>query len=101
LSLPLEENDDDFAFDNQMFVQALYFGFRIAEVTCPTQYFDEASSISFGRSVVYGLGVLRAAVNYRLARARLASPRFLALDGAKLCPLLAQYPNHRGGEVPR
>src|SRR5262245_32777856 len=60
LTLPLNENDDDFVFDNQMLVQAVYFGFRIAEVTCPTLYFEEASSINFKRSVEYGIGVLGA-----------------------------------------
>ncbi|HET9931264.1 MAG TPA: glycosyltransferase family 2 protein, partial [Polyangiaceae bacterium] len=64
-TLPLEENDDDFVFDNQMLVQAVHFGFSIAEVTCPTAYFPEASSINFARSVKYGLGVLRAAVDHR------------------------------------
>jgi glycosyltransferase involved in cell wall biosynthesis len=83
-TLPLEENDDDFAFDNQMLVQAVEFGFAIAEVTCPTAYFEEASSISFRRSVTYGIGVLRAALAYRLKRMRLASPRFLRYDGRKL-----------------
>jgi len=83
-TLPLEENDDDFAFDNQMLVQSVHFGFKIAEVTCPTSYFDEASSISFRRSVTYGLGVLRTALAYRLARWHLASPRFLSGEGRKL-----------------
>ncbi|HMJ53461.1 MAG TPA: glycosyltransferase family 2 protein [Polyangiaceae bacterium] len=83
-TLPLEENDDDFAFDNQMLVQASYFGFRIAEVTCPTSYFEEASSISFQRSVTYGVGVLRAATSYRLARMGLAKPSFLSSTGRRL-----------------
>lgn len=83
-TLPLEENDDDFVFDNQMLVQAVRFGFRIAEVTCPTKYFGEASSISFRRSVVYGLGVLKCAAAYRLEQAGLASPRFLDKGGRRL-----------------
>jgi len=83
-ALPLAENGDDFAFDNEMLVQAVHFGFRIAEVTCPTAYFDEASSISFQRSVVYGFGVLRAALAYRLSRIGLASPRFLDERGKRL-----------------
>jgi len=86
LTLPLEENDDDFAFDNQMLVQAAYFGFKIAEVTCPTSYFEEASSISFRRSVTYGFGVLRAAASFRLARWGLAKPTFLQASGRKLLP---------------
>ncbi len=65
-SLPLEENSDDFVFDNQMLAQAIHFGFRLGELSCPTKYFDEASSISFRRSVRYGLGVLRTSVEFRL-----------------------------------
>lgn len=57
-ALPLEENSEDFVFDNQMLAQVLYAGFRIGEVSCPTVYFEEASSINFRRSVTYGLGVL-------------------------------------------
>jgi glycosyltransferase involved in cell wall biosynthesis len=86
LRLPLEENDDDFAFDNQMLVQAAYFGFKIAEVTCPTSYFEEASSISFSRSVTYGIGVLRAAVDFRLARMGFTQPAFLSNEGRRLLP---------------
>lgn len=84
LELPLEENDDDFVFDNQMLVQCVHFGFRIAEVTCPTRYEDASSSINFWRSVVYGLGVLRAGVEGRLARAGVGTPRYLARDGRRL-----------------
>jgi glycosyltransferase involved in cell wall biosynthesis len=57
-TLPLLENSDDFVFDNQMIAQAVMFGFRIGEISCPTKYFEEASSINFRRSVKYGLGVL-------------------------------------------
>ena len=56
--LPLLENSDDFVFDNQMIAQAVMFGFNIGEISCPTKYFEEASSISFKRSVEYGFGVL-------------------------------------------
>src|SRR6201996_642332 len=66
--LPLLENSDDFVFDNQMIAQAVMFGFRIGEISCPTKYFEEASSINFRRSVTYGLGVLRTAIDYRVAR---------------------------------
>jgi hypothetical protein len=82
--VPLEENDDDFVFDNQMLLQAIWFGFAIAEVTCPARYTEESSSVTFRRSVVYGVGVLRAAVLFRLARLGLARPRFLARDGRRL-----------------
>jgi glycosyltransferase involved in cell wall biosynthesis len=57
-TLPLLECSDDFVFDNQMLAQAAMFGFRIGEISCPTRYFAEASSINFSRSVVYGLGVV-------------------------------------------
>ena len=57
-TLPLLENSDDFVFDNQMIAQAAMFGFRIGEISCPTKYFEEASSINFKRSVKYGFGVL-------------------------------------------
>jgi glycosyltransferase involved in cell wall biosynthesis len=57
-TLPLLENSDDFVFDNQMVAQAVMFGFEIGEISCPTKYFEEASSINFRRSVKYGLGVL-------------------------------------------
>jgi len=66
--LPLLENSDDFVFDNQMLTQCLFFGFAIGEVSCPTKYFPEASSINFRRSVTYGLGVLRTSASFRLAR---------------------------------
>ena len=85
-TLPLEENDDDFVFDNQMLVQAVHFGFSIAEVTCPTAYFPEASSINFTRSVKYGLGVLRAAVDHRLTRLGMPAPAYLRSDGRRLDP---------------
>lgn len=67
--LPLDRCSDDFVFDNQMIVQAVYAGFRLGEISCPTRYFDDASSINFRRSVKYGLGVLETAGRYRLARA--------------------------------
>jgi glycosyltransferase involved in cell wall biosynthesis len=83
-ALPLEENDDDFIFDNQMLVQAVAFGFRIAEVTCPTRYESASSSINFQRSVVYGLGVLGTAMQYRLQKLGLAHPTFLSPSGKRL-----------------
>ena len=66
--LPLERNSDDFVFDNQMLAQIIWFGYRIGEVSCPTKYFPEASSINFRRSVVYGLGVLKTALQFRMRR---------------------------------
>ena len=67
-TLPLEKNSDDFVFDNQMLAQITWCGFRIGELSCPTKYFPEASSINFRRSIIYGMGVLRTALSYRLAR---------------------------------
>jgi len=67
-SIDLEACNDDFIFDNEMVSQIFYKGFRIAEVTCPTKYFDEASSINFSRSVKYGLGCLRVSIVYRLCK---------------------------------
>jgi hypothetical protein len=82
--LPLEENSDDFVFDNQMLAQTLWFGFEIGELTCPTRYFTEASSINFRRSVTYGFGVLGTALQYRLARLGLVHPRQLSNEGRRL-----------------
>jgi glycosyltransferase involved in cell wall biosynthesis len=64
--LPLLGNSDDFVFDNQMIAQAVAFGFSVGEISCPTKYFPEASSINFRRSVVYGLGVLITSLKFRL-----------------------------------
>ncbi len=64
----IEKNSDDFVFDNQMLGQIFFAGFEIGEITCPTKYFDEASSINFKRSVQYGLGVLGVSIKYRLAK---------------------------------
>jgi len=67
-SVNFESNSDDFLFDNQMMAQIFYKGFEVAEITCPTKYFEEASSINFKRSVTYGIGVLLTSLQYRLAR---------------------------------
>jgi glycosyltransferase involved in cell wall biosynthesis len=66
--LPLHKNSDDFVFDNEMLGQIAFAGYEMGEVTCPTKYFDDASSINFKRSVQYGLGVLRVSLCYRLQR---------------------------------
>jgi glycosyltransferase involved in cell wall biosynthesis len=79
-SLPLERNSDDFVFDNQLIVQAVASGARIGEVSCPTRYAAESSSISFRRSVRYGAGVLATAASYLLDRTGLHTAPFLALD---------------------
>jgi len=85
-TLPLAENSDDFVFDNQMLSQAFYFGFRVGEVSCPTRYFEEASSINFLRSCRYGLGCLWTALKFRLARMRLCRPAVFNPQGARLRP---------------
>ena len=64
LSIPFNDNSDDFVFDNELLAQIFYKGYEIAEITCPTKYFDEASSINFKRSAIYGLGVLRVSLQY-------------------------------------
>lgn len=68
-------NSDDFIFDNEMLAQIFYAGFEIAEITCPTKYFAEASSINFMRSSIYGLGVLRVSIQYALQKLGLGSFR--------------------------
>jgi glycosyltransferase involved in cell wall biosynthesis len=67
-SLPIEEDSDDFLFDNEMLAQAIYFNYQIGEISCPTKYFPEASSISFKRSVKYGLGVLWTSLKFRMQK---------------------------------
>jgi len=83
-TLPLMENSQDFVFDNQMLAQCVFFGFRIGEVSCPTKYFEEASSINFRRSVKYGLGVLLTSLQFTLSKwGLLRLPRF-SPQGKKL-----------------
>jgi hypothetical protein len=83
-NLPLEENSDDFVFDNQMLGQIIYFGYRIGEVTCPTRYTAESSSINFRRSVKYGLGVLYTSLEFRFNRMGLCVSSRYARRGKKL-----------------
>ena len=82
-TLPLEENSDDFVFDNEMLAQAVYFGFKIGEISCPARYFEDASSINFRRSITYGLGVLSTSFKYLLQKAGMPSSLF-ARAGRKL-----------------
>jgi glycosyltransferase involved in cell wall biosynthesis len=83
-SLPLGENSNGFVFDNQMLCQAIHFGFRIGEVSSPCRYFPEASSIGPWKSVAYGMGVLRTALQYRLNRWRLLRSAIFDPDGRRL-----------------
>lgn len=95
--LPLLENSDDFLFDNQILVQALFFGFRIGELSCPTRYFAEASSINFSMSVRYGLGVVKTALQYRLQRLGLARFSIFEPNGRKILAspqTMARKPAH-------
>lgn len=91
-SLPLEENSDDFVFDNEMLGQITYAGFIIGEVTCPTKYFKEASSINFSRSTKYGLGVLRVSITYRLNKWGLMKSRIFNLKGGKRLATVTAQP---------
>ena len=77
-SINYELNSDDFIFDNQMVAQIFFNGFEIGEITCPTKYFEDASSINLSRSAVYGLGVLKVSMQYRLAKWKISTPRYLA-----------------------
>jgi glycosyltransferase involved in cell wall biosynthesis len=86
LELPLLENSDDFVFDNQMLAQCVHFGFRIGEVSCPTKYFEEASSINFRRSVRYGIGVLATTSQFALQRMGIAHFRMFSPKGRRLEP---------------
>jgi hypothetical protein len=79
-------------FDNEMIAQAMFAGFRVGEISCPTKYFPEASSINFRRSCVYGFGVLRTALMFRLCRWGLAKSRLFAGDGPQL-PQTAPMPS--------
>jgi glycosyltransferase involved in cell wall biosynthesis len=99
--LPLLENSDDFVFDNQMLAQCVNFGFRIGEVSCPTKYFEEASSINFRRSVTYGLGVLRTTLQFALQQAGVAHFRIFSVQGRKLEPGYATYYARGTAEPPR
>jgi glycosyltransferase involved in cell wall biosynthesis len=82
--LPLVENSDDFVFDNQMLAQCVHFGFRIGEVSCPTKYFKEASSINFRRSVEYGFGVLATTLQFALQSTGMANLPMYSPKGRKL-----------------
>ena len=83
-TIPLMENSDDFIFDNQMLCQTLYFGFSVGEISCPAHYFDDASSINFSRSVTYGIGVIKTALNYFLAKRGIGHFKIFNANGKKL-----------------
>ncbi len=92
-TLRLEADSDDFVFDNQVIAQAIWHGFAVGEISCPTRYFPEASSINLGRSIRYGFGVLATALEYRLCRwSLLRSPRL-----PRLTPPAPPAPRVEGG----
>ncbi|MCM8797391.1 MAG: glycosyltransferase family 2 protein, partial [Candidatus Omnitrophica bacterium] len=84
LRLPILENSDDFLFDNEIIVQAFYFGYRIGEITAPSRYFKEASSISFKRSLVYGCGVLWTTFKFVLQKTGIFKFRLFDPNGRKI-----------------
>lgn len=87
--LPLEENSDDFVFDNEMLGQIIFFGFKIGEISCPTKYFDEASSINLVRSIKYGFGVL--GVSFKVFLQRMGWKKYVFLEpGARKIPVQKQ-----------
>jgi glycosyltransferase involved in cell wall biosynthesis len=86
MALPLERNSDDFVFDNQMLAQAVLYGARIGEISCPTLYFPEASSINLRRSTIYGLGVLKTALQFRLAKWGIARSEIFEFDARSTRP---------------
>lgn len=92
-TLPLLENSDDFVFDNEMLAQSIAFGFRIGEVSCPTKYFKEASSIGFRRSVTYGIGVLLTTLKFACHRSGLLKTRIFQQRGRNVG--LQYYKNQR------
>lgn len=92
LRLPLGENSNDFVFDNEMLAQLAYFGYEIAELTCPTKYFPEASSMSFRKGITYGLGVLQTTLRYLKARAGVQPHPMFRPEGAKVYPGAAGLP---------
>ncbi|MFC1836238.1 glycosyltransferase family 2 protein [Thermodesulfobacteriota bacterium] len=81
--LPLHRNSDDFVFDNEMLAQTVFFDFRLGEISCPTRYFAEASSINFSRSVVYGVGVLWTSLRFRLHKMGFTRYEIFERDEAK------------------
>ncbi len=95
--LPLLENSDDFVFDNEMLTQCVFFGYRIGEISCPTKYFREASSISFRRSVKYGWGVLTTTMKFLLQKLGLVRFRIFSVNGRKL--ELSYYSGTRASAV--
>jgi glycosyltransferase involved in cell wall biosynthesis len=100
LNLPLLENSDDFVFDNEVLAQCIFFGHRIGEVSCPTRYFPEASSINFSRSVRYGFGVLGTTIKCRLQKMGLGHFKLFNAKGRKLTSDYYVEPVNKHAVVP-
>ncbi|MCK4818205.1 glycosyltransferase family 2 protein, partial [bacterium] len=83
-TIPLNENSNDFVFDNEMLVQIIFFGFRIGEISCPARYFEGASSINFVRASRYGVGVVITALKYVIHRLNLRKDPLFDPEGNKL-----------------
>jgi glycosyltransferase involved in cell wall biosynthesis len=98
-ALPLERNSDDFLFDNQILAQSVMLDARIGEISCPTKYFPEASSINFRRSAVYGLGVVRTAVEFRLAKWGIYRNPLFILPGGKIDRVVEGVLAERAGAI--
>jgi hypothetical protein len=100
--LPVERNSDDFVFDNQIIAQAVAAGARIGELSCPTRYAADSSSINLRRSVRYGLGVLRTCADYRLRRHGLGRAGYLDFDAEKVATLrsIPDHASHSAHSVP-
>jgi glycosyltransferase involved in cell wall biosynthesis len=94
-TLPLLENSDDFVFDNQMIAQAVMFNFRIGEISCPTKYFEEASSINFKRSVEYGLGVVATTISFAAHRLGLRHAARFDATGRKVTQQYYSEASHK------
>jgi glycosyltransferase involved in cell wall biosynthesis len=90
-TLPLNENSDDFVFDNEILVQSVFWGFKIGELSCPTRYFKEASTINFWRSVKYGFGVIATLIKYILSRSSFKQYAIFSAEGRKFQTDLYQY----------
>ena len=98
MELPLLENSDDFVFDNEMLAQCIFFKCRIGEVSCPTKYFEEASSINFSRGVKYGFGVLSTTLKCCLQQRSIARYRIFSATGRRL--LLEYYSRETPSRTP-
>jgi glycosyltransferase involved in cell wall biosynthesis len=83
-TLPLEENSDDFIFDNEMLAETVYFGYKIGEISCPTRYFEDASSINFKRSVKYGFGVIVVSAKFTLQKLGIRKFSMFSDEGRKI-----------------